>query len=156
MKLANVLLFVMFTTLCQNVSARAYRKSCGKYLANRISELCKARGGYPQLTVTTTADERNPRRTKRGIVEECCNVSCTDAALAEYCMDSGSIEDPSDSNFKQHESRLTTRSSPVSTVVKRSQVLQDRPRPIEFGTVRPEFNNINTKYIIHRWSARHR
>lgn len=82
--------------MAYHAHARAVRRSCGKYLADRIYDICKARGGYmahegnvaTSTTTTTRAPVLSHRRVRRGVVEECCRQSCTDATLIQYCMES--------------------------------------------------------------------
>lgn len=90
--------------MTHHAHARAVRRSCGKYLADRIYDICKARGGYSQLsaapstTTTTRAPELSHRRVRRGVVEECCRQSCTDATLIQYCMESA-VESAENAQF---------------------------------------------------------
>lgn len=129
-----------------NVNSRAVRKSCGKYLADRISDICKVRGGYTQLGFVDSGTPFHHRR-KRGIVEECCKQSCTDAALMQYCMEQ--VEEPEEVVTSMEEGKPAI---PATTekVVKQPLFTTKFPfntLPMEFGTVRPEFHRINAKYM---------
>ncbi|EAT44034.1 AAEL004547-PB [Aedes aegypti] len=146
MKLTYVVVFLLILLIPKTVDARAVRKSCGKYLADRISDLCKARGGYSQLT-SVESERRSHRRSKRGIVEECCHQSCTDTILMQYCMEQ--VEQPEDVMASNEESKSTT---PAATERSVNQLpfttrFPFNTVPMEFGTVRPEFNRINAKYL---------
>lgn len=108
-----VVVFLLILLTFKSVGARAVRKSCGKYLADRISDLCKARGGYSQLT-SADSEQRSHRRTKRGIVEECCRQSCTDTILMQYCMEQ--VEQPEEVVMSNEESKSTTPPTTARTV----------------------------------------
>ncbi|XP_055615295.1 insulin-like growth factor I [Toxorhynchites rutilus septentrionalis] len=152
MKLRHLIMAILIISLIYSVSGRAIRKSCGKYLADRISDICKARGGYLQLSPSTT-QRQSHHRIKRGIVDECCKRSCTDATLTQYCMDNNNVlEEPI-----EYVQAVETNKSSMETQTEKSvkQMLFStkypvRILPIEIGTVRPEFNNINAKYITNR------
>ncbi|XP_062539457.1 bombyxin B-2 homolog [Armigeres subalbatus] len=146
MKPTFIVLLFLTMLLITNVSARAVRRSCGKYLADRISDLCKVRGGYSQLG-SVDGGMQPYRRRKRGIVDECCKQSCTDAALMQYCMEQ--VEEPEEVVTSNEESKPTT---PATTekIVKQPLFTTKFPfntLPMEFGTVRPEFYRINAKYM---------
>lgn len=103
--LLQELIVTIVFLMTHHVHARAVRRSCGKYLADRIYDICKARGGYSQLsaapsttTTTTRAPELSHRRVRRGVVEECCRQSCTDATLIQYCMESA-VESAENAQF---------------------------------------------------------
>ncbi|XP_062701784.1 bombyxin B-1 homolog isoform X1 [Aedes albopictus] len=153
MKLTYVVVFLLILLTFKSVGARAVRKSCGKYLADRISDLCKARGGYSQLT-SADSEQRSHRRIKRGIVEECCHqqcceysLSCTDTILMQYCMEQ--VEQPEEVVMSNEESKSTTPPTTARTVEQLPFTTRFpfNAMPMEFGTVRPEFNRINAKYM---------
>lgn len=161
-----VVVFLLILLIPKTVDARAVRKSCGKYLADRISDLCKARGGYSQLT-SVESERRSHRRSKRGIVEECCHQSCTDTILMQYCMEQ--VEQPEDVMASNEESKSTTPAATERSVNQLVSIMEYawttelfnsfillqpfttrfpfNTVPMEFGTVRPEFNRINAKYL---------
>lgn len=146
MKLTYIVVFLLILLTFKSVEARAVRKSCGKYLADRISDLCKARGGYSQLT-SGDSEQRSHRRVKRGVVEECCRQSCTDTILMQYCMEQ--VEQPEDVAMSREESKPTTPPTTARTVEQLPFTTRFpfNAMPMEFGTVRPEFNRINAKYM---------
>lgn len=148
-------LFVTIVLLSHHVHARAVRRSCGKYLANRIYEICKARGGYSQLNVTPTTrtPEFSHRRVKRGVVEECCRQSCTDSTLIQYCMESA-VESGESVQFDDGVEKIKPMVS-FPTEKSINQIFSTKfpirnTVPFEVGTVRPEFNKINAKYVGNR------
>lgn len=145
MKLTFLVVFVLIILTNMNVSARAVRKSCGKYFADRISDLCKARGGYSQLG-SVDSEQQSHHRTKRGIVEECCHQSCTDTVLMQYCMEQ--VEEPEDVVFNEDSKSTTpaTTKKPVKQLPYTTR-FPFNTVPMEFGTLRPEFNKINAKYL---------
>lgn len=53
------------------------RKSCGRDLVERVDRICQNRGGH--LTITKA------RRSRRGIVDECCMKKCSDHHIYPYC-----------------------------------------------------------------------
>ncbi|XP_055524366.1 bombyxin B-7-like isoform X2 [Wyeomyia smithii] len=151
MKLELTLAILVFLPNNHYVCARAVRRSCGKYLADRISDICKARGGYTQLS-TSLIQHQSHRRNKRGVVEECCKRSCTDDTLIQYCMELSSAEEQTEQVSILNVPKITT---PYSTEYLVSQVQYTtkfpiKTIPIEVGTVRPEFININAKYMTNK------
>lgn len=141
-----VLLIVLSSS---NIYARVLRRSCGKYLADRISDLCNARGGYNQLSSTDSLLQTH-HRAKRGVVEECCKQSCTDTTLIQYCMEQA--EEPEVVVISNEESKFTT-PTPMKKSLEQFKFTTRFPMqtiPMEIGTVRPEFNNINAKYLGNR------
>lgn len=154
MKLLQIIMTVVFfiVVLYSDVNARALRRSCGKYLADRISDLCKARGGYNQLSSSDSA-ALSHHRSKRGVVDECCKQSCTDTTLMQYCMEQ--VEEPAVEVVSKRESKSTTLAPTEKSVeqVKFTTRFPMNTIPMEIGTVRPEFNNI--KYIGIRRKQHH-
>lgn len=147
-------LIVTIVLLSHHVHARAVRRSCGKYLADRIYDICKARGGYSQLNLapTTRTPEFNHRRVKRGVVEECCRQSCTDSALIQYCANN--VESAESVQFDDGVGQIKPTVS-FPTEKSTNQIFSTKfPNrntiPFEVGTVRPEFNKINAKYVGNR------
>lgn len=160
MKLELIVTVLLLMT--HHAHARAVRRSCGKYLADRIYDICKARGGYmahgggyvatSTTTTTTRAPELSHRRVRRGVVEECCRQSCTDATLIQYCMESA-VESAESGQFNGPEQNKPA--IPVSTEKSINQIFSTKfpmrnSVPFEVGTVRPEFNKINAKYVGNR------
>ncbi|XP_058467984.1 bombyxin B-7-like [Malaya genurostris] len=148
MKLELIITILATIPSCYNVSGRAVRRSCGKYLADRISDICKVRGGYSQLSSSLNQQSSN-HRAKRGIVEECCKRSCTDDTLIQYCMEHSSMENSEEPAVINNHNKVT---SPQPYGENHFQVqfttkLPVNIIPIEVGTVRPEFININAKYM---------
>lgn len=140
---------VLIVLSSSNVNARALRRSCGKYLADRISDLCKVRGGYNQLSSTDRIHQPHSRA-KRGVVEECCKQSCTDTTLIQYCMEQA--EEPDVVVISNEEIKVTT-PAPTEKSLEQFKFTTRFPMhsiPMEIGTVRPEFNNINAKYLGNR------
>lgn len=149
MKLTFVTIVLLIMLSKSNVNARALRRSCGKYLADRISDLCKVRGGYNQLSFTDSAQQIH-HRAKRGVVEECCKQTCTDTTLIQYCMEQA--EEPEVEVISNKESKATT-PAPTKKSLEQIKFTTRFPMhtiPMEIGTVRPEFNNINAKYFGNR------
>ncbi|XP_053697684.1 insulin-like growth factor I [Sabethes cyaneus] len=152
MKLELTFAILVFLSPNNYVHGRAVRRSCGKYLADRISDICKVRGGYTQLS-SSFIQHQSHRRKKRGVVEECCKRSCTDDTLIQYCMELSSAEAaPAEQAAIQNTHRTTT---PYATeyVAPQEQLTTKFPLnsiPIEVGTVRPEFANINAKYMANK------
>lgn len=151
-------LFVTIVLLSHHVHARAVRRSCGKYLADRIYDICKARGGYSQLSAvapTTRAPEFSHRRVRRGVVEECCRQSCTDSTLIQYCMESSSAVESAESVQFNDGAEQTKPTVSFPTEKSINQIFSTKfpirnTVPFEVGTVRPEFNKINAKYVGNR------
>ncbi|KAL1373536.1 hypothetical protein pipiens_018607 [Culex pipiens pipiens] len=157
MKLGLIVTIVLLMT--HHAHARAVRRSCGKYLADRIYDICKARGGYSQLsaapstTTTTRAPELSHRRVRRGVVEECCRQSCTDATLIQYCMESA-VESAENAQFggglDPNKSAMPSPTERSTNTIFSTKFPIRNTVPFEVGTVRPEFNNINAKYVVNR------
>lgn len=148
-------LIVTLVLLSHHVHTRAVRRSCGKYLADRIYDICKARGGYSQLSVTPTtrAPEFSHRRVKRGVVEECCRQSCTDLQLQIYCMESAVESAESvlfDNGVEQIKSTVSFPTEKSTNQIFSTKFPIRNTVPFEVGTVRPEFNKINAKYVGNR------
>lgn len=147
MKLTFITVVLLIMLSCSNVNARAFRRSCGKYLADRISDLCKARGGYNHPSSRHDVLQTH-HRVKRGVVDECCKQSCTDATLIQYCMNQA--EEPEVViNFDVE----STTQAPTEKSVEQFKFTTRFPLqaiPMEIGTVRPEFSRINAKYLGNR------
>lgn len=148
-------LLVTIALLSHHVHTRAVRRSCGKYLADRIYEICKARGGYNQLNVapTTEAPKFSHRRVKRGVVEECCRKSCTDLQLQIYCMESAVESAESvqfDDGVEQIKPTVSFPTEKSTNMIFSTKFPIRNTVPFEVGTVRPEFNKINAKYVGNR------
>lgn len=158
MKLTIILTVVLYIMSSYQVHTRAVRRSCGKYLADRISDICKARGGYSQLneaTSTRAPELSSHRRVRRGVVEECCRQSCTDTTLIQYCMEQSAVES-AESMIHSDGAEPNNPAVPVPTEKSVDKQIYSTKFPIrntvpfEVGTVRPEFNKINAKYVGNR------
>uniref|UniRef100_A0A1B6D148 Insulin-like domain-containing protein n=1 Tax=Clastoptera arizonana TaxID=38151 RepID=A0A1B6D148_9HEMI len=65
---------------CQPYRYSTQKQACGDQLADIMSLVCSGRGYNVAFRPT-----EGLRRTRRGIVEECCRKSCTTAVLELYC-----------------------------------------------------------------------
>lgn len=87
------------------------RKSCGKDLRQRVSEICQSRGGFSSYTLARR------HRMRRGIVHECCENECSNKDLTRYCSN---IVHESESNESSRTSDSNEQSSlPPSIVMER-------------------------------------
>lgn len=62
------------------------RKSCGRDLVERVDRICRSRGGIMTYT--------RARRSRRGIVNECCMNKCADHHIYAYCSNKEPISEP--------------------------------------------------------------
>lgn len=119
------------------------RKTCGGRLSERIGKICEARGGY-----RTT---RIHQRSRRGIYNDCCQSTCSDESLYDYCNDSdvrprsaptlesenllGNLEQNTENVIE----KTTTSTLPPQVIATVEQHKKTR-RDFDFGTVAPEYN----------------
>lgn len=129
------------------------RKSCGRDLVERIDQICQSRGGH--MTITKA------RRSRRGIVNECCMKKCSDQHIYPYCSNNMHASEPDEletpdiltMDLEAAESRAPI-SMPLKNVIPQN-VETATSSPVEKITLGPDYryhdiyvkSNVDSDYV---------